>query len=281
MRNLPNFAKALHYEREHLIRRALSEACHWSRFSHAGAVQSSDQYWLECFSKSPVATADVRRFLATYKVVRAKWLDQGVADEISALRRKGWQPVEGVLSLSENLARHIEREENGVSASTGGGGELDAALDISDLKDDERGQRTSAASKIAMFTMHEHPVFIWDSLALQAMKLRQWKFDEASGVSIRQSRFSQSFMKGGRHDYKTYHAASSREYASALADDLFRDAVATFVSYVSATGGPMYSIVNKDFYGRRLFDKLMVCEGERIGEWWAETKPPGRRKATV
>ncbi|WP_440983818.1 hypothetical protein [Shinella sumterensis] len=272
MRSLVNFANALHDEREHLIRRALSEACHWSRFSHTGVVQSSDQYWLDCFSKKTVATADVRRFLSTYNIVRAKWFDQGVADEIVALRRSGWQPVAGVISLSADLASHIQREEKGDAAAPQGARNLGAAEDINDLNDDRGGQRTSAASKIAMFTMHEHPVFIWDSLALHAIKLRQWKFDKASGVSVRQSSFSQSFIKGGRHDYETYHAASSREYASALKNDVFCDAVATFVSYVSASGGPMKSMVSEDFYGRRLFDKLMVCEGERIGEWWAATK---------
>lgn len=281
MRSLVNFANTLHDEREHLIRRALSEACHWSRFSNTGVAPTSDQYWLECFSKESVAAADVRRFLTTYKVVRAKWLDEGVAKEIVALRHSGWQPVAGVISLSADLARHIQKQEKTPATIPSDSTKPGAAEEIDDLDDDESGQRTSAASKIAMFTMYDHPVFIWDSLALRAIKLRQWKFDKASGVAVRQSRFSQSFVKGGRHDYETYHVASSREYASLLKDDLFRDAVDTFLSYVSATGGPMSAIVNKDFYGRRLFDKLMVCEGERIGEWWEETKSTGGRKATV
>ncbi|MBP2443788.1 hypothetical protein [Rhizobium leguminosarum] len=119
------------------------------------------------------------------------------------------------------------------------------------------GQRTSAASKFAMFTRPAMPVFIWDRLALTAMKVRTAD-NQGSGRPRR-------FRSGGSHDYAAFHAACMDEFKAERAKDSFRTAVQDFTEFVSFTRDGV-SLADQGYFERRLFDKLLVCEGERVEE---------------
>lgn len=225
-------ASRIRLERPYLLRRALSEACHWNRRTEKRQSKPSDQYWIEQFAAGRADKDSVKRFLSTYQIARATWNASKVATLINELSKDPeFNPASGMTKFAALLSGTIS------SANA--------------------GQRTSAASKFAMFTRPAMPVFIWDRLALTAMKVRT-----ASKLGRVQPR---SFRSGGSHDYAAFHAACMDEFKIEREEDAFRTAVEEFVEFVFFTRDGV-SLADQGYFERRLFDKLLVCEGERIEE---------------
>ncbi len=227
-----NVAYRLRLERPFLLRRALSEACHWNRRIEKRQSKPSDQYWIGQFAAGRADKDSVKRFLSTYQISRATWNASKVATLINELSKDPeFDPASGMTRFAVSLSGTIS------SANA--------------------GQRTSAASKLAMFTRPATPVFIWDRLALTAMKVRTAN-NQSSGRPRR-------FRSGGSHDYAAFHAACMDEFKAEREEDSFRTAVKDFAEFVSFTRDGV-SLADQGYFERRLFDKLLVCEGERIEE---------------
>lgn len=242
---LQGFIARLEAERSYLLARAVTETCQWSRWHHLKQPCLSDQYWVEQFSQRKATAEDAARFLAAYQVARATWYHDEVAREINNLSTEvGWSPSGGIVALANSIRQAT--------------------------KQGDTTQRISAASKIAMFTRPKDPVFIWDKFAIVAIKLRRWKTDNKSSKSL-----TATF---GNHDYAGFHDECSRALLLERGDGKFREAVDQVKEYVTFTNGPLSGRVKRDYFERRLLDKLFVSEGSRIMEWLAAMREPRPQK---
>lgn len=229
--NEPSIAliERLKLEHRHVLRRALAEACHWNRRVERNQTKPSDQVWIETFSSGKADAGIVKKFLTTYQINRATWDAGAVAGAINHLATDtDFDPCDDMAALADKLSKTI-RSKNA-------------------------GQRTSAASKVAMFTRPKSPVFIWDRLALVAIGVR----------GANRSGRGQFKNKLG-HDYKSFHAASQLQFDEQRSLPEFSSAVGEFIEFVDFTRDGR-QLADRGYFERRLFDKLLVCEGERIEE---------------
>lgn len=222
----------LKLEHRHLLRRALAEACHWNRRIERNQMKPSDQFWIETFSTGNAETSVVKKFLTTYQINRATWDVGAVASTINRLATDvDFDPCGGVAALADKLAKTISSKN--------------------------AGQRTSAASKVAMFTRPRSPVFMWDRLALVAIGARSAHRSGGAKLSGFRGRLG--------HDYESFHAASLLEFNEQKSFPDFASAVREFIEFVDFTRDGR-RLAERGYFERRLFDKLLVCEGERIEE---------------
>lgn len=202
----------------------------------AESRKPSDQHWIQLFKTSgdiPVSSADARRFLITFMLIRASWNLEEVAEGInqfSALRP--FRPIDAIPSFANELRRMNVLQR----------------------------QQTSAASKIANFAHPTAAVYIWDALATKSARLR----DRERGA--KQPRNLGIYKTGGEHDYAAFHAACVLAHDDEKKRADFVDAVAHLDTHFRSQAGPLRDrdSIPTDFIERRLLDKLMFWEGWAI-----------------
>lgn len=227
-------------EKKYNIQRSLAEACYWNRGVERNQRKPSDQLWIEIFSNGKASEPSAREFFSTYQIHRAKWRFEIVAKEINRLSSlSDWVPSSGVAGLSKTLAQAIS---------------------------DVQSVRISAASKVAMFTRPRDDVFIWDSLAVTAMGIRSANREEANRMV--------SYSTKGQRGYVEFHRDCKLELNAERESLAFQKAVEDFLDYIEFTRGDWSTLADRSYFERRLFDKLLVCEGIRIEELLAAAKEP-------
>ncbi|TAZ35427.1 hypothetical protein ELH80_14165 [Rhizobium ruizarguesonis] len=246
--NLKAAAVRLDEEKIYNIRRALSEACYWGRAIERNQKKPSDQRWVDNFSNGKATLEDLKRFFPTYQIHRAGWNYEAILDQVNDLHDKeNWTTVEGIRELAKSLPKDLEDTKDGKS-----------------LKD---GDRTSAASKIAMFARPNDDVFIWDRLARVAMGVRAAKRDGAS-KAVR-------YDTKGPNSYGSFHSDCLVELKVELQSKEFNGAVDDFMAFTTFARATRNdpSLACRSYFERRLFDKVLVCEGVRIEELREAERP--------
>jgi hypothetical protein len=201
-------------------------------------TKPSDQFWIRAFAgdAGPFAPDDAHRFLVTFVLtIMTQWDREKVAQAIDAFRETAdFDPATHIPALAEAL-----REAN------------------------EPGNRqTSAASKIANFAFLSAEVYIWDSLAMRSVRLRE----------TLAGRKRESYTSGREHRYHAYHTACRRAFEREMGQDDFLQKVRIVIDQVRTIDGPLSDpTVPDSFFQRRLLDKLMFHEGALLRE-------AGRRK---
>lgn len=230
--------------RTDLLAEALAEAKKWCVAPGIPVERSkrSDQYWLTTFPSPAVTVSDedVRRFLSIYGLSRwVKWNERGVANCIEALRGEAESdPAATVSALTYALLGQI------IGAT--------------------RTRQTSAASKIAFFTLPGRELFIWDQFAIRSARFHEW----LSTNSERSPRsFHRAYMLRGASDYGGFAVACRQKLAAERQRPDFGECVAAFGHYLRGVGGPMADGLDTGsgtFHERRLLDKLMFFEGRYL-----------------
>ncbi|TBY27433.1 hypothetical protein [Rhizobium leguminosarum] len=242
-------ASRIRSEKVYNIRRALSEACYWGRSIEENQKKPSDQRWIENFSTGIATITDLKKFFPTYQINRASWKFDDILGEVNRLHgEEGWTPVAGVSELAKSLASTLEDTADGKS-----------------LKD---GDRTSAATKIAIFARPADNVFIWDRLARVAAGLRT---ADRRGLTK-----TVGYSVNGAYGYREFHSDCLVELQTELENDQFKKAVEDFMAFTEFTrsGRNSPGLACRSYFERRLFDKLLVCEGQRIEEIREAGRPP-------
>ncbi len=191
----------------------------------------SDQFWIRAFAQNagPFAPDDAHRFLITFILtIMTRWDRDKVAQEINAFRQIAtFDPTTHIPALAEAL-----RTAN-----------------------DPRNRQTSAASKIANFAFLSAEVYIWDSLAMRSVRLRE-------KLGGRKPETYTPGIPGGDHRYPAYHAACRRAFESEMGQDDFVEKAHIVTDHVRTIAGPLSDpAVPETFFHRRLLDKLMYHEG--------------------
>lgn len=244
---LQDLAARLKEEKEFHIQRALSEACYWGRAIERNQKRPSDQHWVETFSKGTATAIDLKKFFPTYQINRAPWQFEAVATEINGLHREeGWTPTSGIPALAKSLPKALKSTKDGKA-----------------LQD---GHRTSAASKVAMFARPDDDVFIWDRLANVAIGVR--------AAHRRGARKAVRYDVKGSNGYEVFHRDCLLELEAELEIDEFVAAVDKFMRFSASTRSEKdpKQLAGRRYFERRLFDKLLVCEGVRVEELRAASK---------
>jgi len=231
----------LEAEKKFHIQRALSEACYWGRAIERNQKKPSDQYWIEKFSTGTATFDDVEKFFPTYQIHRAPWRFEVVVAQVNSLYDKpNWTTTTGINALAISLPKALGTSKDGKA-----------------LQD---GDRTSAASKVAMFSRTEDDVFIWDRLAKVAMGVRSAKRTGAQKAI--------TYNVKGPNGYQVFHGHCVLELEAERKAPEFSKAVREFMEFTEFTrsGHDQKQLAGKTYFERRLFDKLLVCEGVRIEE---------------
>lgn len=193
----------------------------------------SDQFWIRAFARGAGSFApdDAHRFLVTFILtIMTRWDREKVAQEIDAFRETAsFDPATHIPTLAEAL-----REAN-----------------------EPRNRQTSAASKIANFAFLSAEVYIWDSLAMRSVRLRE----------TLEGRKREAYTSGSDHRYPAYHAACRRAFEREMGQDDFLEKARIVINQVRAIDGPLSDpAVPDSFFHRRLMDKLMYHEGALLRE---------------
>jgi hypothetical protein len=231
----------LETEKKFHIQRALSEACYWGRGVEPNQKKPSDQTWIKVFSTGRATVEEVGRFFVTYQIHRSSWQFEKVAIVANALCSvSNWSTPEEIEKLAKSLPETIQSGD--------------------DNKSGQHSHRTSAASKIAMFARPGDDVFIWDRLATVAMGVR-------TGTSKGATK-ALKYSASGPNGYQAFHADCSLALANELKCKEFASAVDDFMHYTGFTRAGRYNtpLADRGYFERRLFDKLLFCEGVRIEE---------------
>jgi hypothetical protein len=236
-----DLASRLRAEKRFHIQRALSESCYWGRAIERNQKKPSDQRWIETFSKGSATIDDVKEFFPTYQIHRAPWQFETVAIQVNGLHDdKDWTPTSGIQALAKSLPKALENSKDGKA-----------------LQD---GHRISAASKVAMFARPGDDVFMWDRLANVAVGVRV----AARNTVAKAIKYNVK----GPNGYDVFHRHCMRELKAELEVVEFIAAVDEFMDFTAFTrsGREPEQLAGRRYFERRLFDKLLVCEGVRIEE---------------
>lgn len=148
----------------------------------------SDQYWLRLFSSSSekVTSEHVGNFLSSFQLTnRVGWDRRRVADLINKFRNRIVSDIgSAVTGLSLDLPSCITTKI--------------------------KGQRTSAASKVAFFAKPREEVFIWDINATRSARFRDWLRTRVA----KPRSFDRLYTRDGKHDYASFWNACTQALAA-------------------------------------------------------------------
>jgi hypothetical protein len=239
MRNLPSIDQ-FKAKRGEFVQSALDDAKKWCvPPTEYVEGKGGDQFWLQLFSSSSgaVTPIDVHQFLVGFQLAIFVAWDKG-----------------RVSTLINNL--HIASSSDLCAEITSLASHLSKCITSKN-----KGQQTSAASKIAFFGKPVQEVFIWDKFASSSARFREWLRGGCVGRCALRNLYK---TDGRQHDYAAYWHSCSNALKEELGCADFRKATSAFRRHLVTIGGPMAEkpLHSSSFIERRLLDKLMFWEGK-------------------
>lgn len=200
----------------------------------------TDQTWADAFLNhaEKLDGSFVHRFLVNYQLAnRVRWNKEKAASVID------WAISEDLDDLDEFIADLASRLQDCIESKN-------------------KGQQTSAASKIVFLLKPLEPTFIWDQLVMRSVRLRSWR-----GCRKSKKKLHSKFVQGKQHNYASFRTCCVQILKDELSKTDFREAAKAAEREIrKVKSGPMVnsSLFKADFFERRLLDKLMFWEGHQI-----------------
>lgn len=213
----------IEYCRSEILTHAIKDTKEWSAPPNVPSYDKkrSDQHWIDIFSKEKVnklSEEDVREFFATFRLHRHSWDYDKVLSLVKVFSKtQNFDPVVDIPSFAIKLkvANKLQRTA------------------------------TSAASKLANFIFPNDHVYIWDTLAREAVNSR-FKNDKQD------------------KDYASFHQACEKILKEEQQQPDFQHAVKELDYFFQNQAGPLAnrSKISINYIERRLLDKFLWAEGE-------------------